>query len=149
MDNDGNLQPSAFIPYCEIGGDMSGVSINISHFKHFPVCNIFKPKFYKNQVCYEVDIGFYGNSPSIYKKGLIFLMDYNIDRQFVSIQRGIPVLDVKTNSLGTIVADSEDITNVAHIIIEAIGKCRSTFLPFTSFFYSKVLKECRKLTFFI
>ena len=125
MDNDGNLLPTAFIPYCEIGGDLSSVSINISsHFKHFPVCNIFKPKVHKNQICYEVDINLYGDSTSRFTRGLIFLMDYNVDRQFVNIQRGYPKLGVKTNNLRTIVDNSEDLSNEASVIIQTIGKFR-------------------------
>ena len=122
MDNDGNLLPSAFIPYCEIGGDLSSVSTNISFFKHFPVCNIFKPKIYKNQVCYEVDINLYGHPKRRYTRGLIFLMDYNIDRQFVNIQRGILKYESESNSLGKIVTDTEDLGDDARIIIQAIGK---------------------------
>ena len=123
MDNDGNLLPSAFIPYCEIGGDLSSVSTNISFFKHFPVCNIFKPKIHKNQVCYEVDINLYGHPIRRDKRGLIFLMDYNVDRQLLNIQSGVSkLLDVKTNNLETIVDDSDDLSNEASIIIPTIGR---------------------------
>ena len=124
LDNDGNLLPSAFIPYCEIGGNIRDVSFTLKqlHFKHFPVCNIFKPKIYKNQVCYEVDINLYGHPKRRYTRGLIFLMDYNIDRQFVNIQRGILKYESESNSLGKIVTDSEDFGDDARIIIQAIGK---------------------------
>ena len=49
-------------------------------------------------------------------------MDYNIDRQFVNIQRGIPKYERNSNSLGKIVTDTEDLGDDARIIIQAIGK---------------------------
>ena len=122
---EGPMPPDTF-HYIEIGGNMRDVSFTLNqlHFKHFPVCNIFKPKIYKNQVCYEVDINLYGDSTSRFTRGLIFLMDYNVDRQFVNIQRGYPKLGVKTNNLRTIVDNSEDLSNEASVIIQTIGKFR-------------------------
>ena len=57
-----------------------------------------------------------------YTRGLIFLMDYNLDRQFENIRSGVPKFGVKANNLGAIVDESEDLSNEASIIIQTIGK---------------------------
>ena len=49
----------------------------------FPVCNSFQAKVLDGQLCYEVDINEYYKNLTIddLRTGLIFLMDYNEDRQ--------------------------------------------------------------------
>ena len=70
------------IPFCEFGGNMSVMGVKIDQFDD-PVCNSFRPKIVKDQLCYTVD-------PNVYKhkidmKGKISLtlaIDYNEDRHF-------------------------------------------------------------------
>ena len=82
-DEDGKaLSPSALIPFCEFGGNLSAMGVKIDQVE-VPVCNSFRPKIYKDQLCYTVD-------PNVHKykidmKGEISLtlaIDYNEDREF-------------------------------------------------------------------
>ena len=49
----GNFSPSSFIPFCYFGEEFIGAKIEEYE---FPVCNIFKPRNYLDQLCYEADL---------------------------------------------------------------------------------------------
>ena len=51
---DGSLSPSALIPFCDFGSNMSAVGVKIDQFS-VPVCQSFKPKIIYDQLCYEMD----------------------------------------------------------------------------------------------
>ena len=53
---DEEFSPSAFIPFCEFGGDDSIMGRKIDAFKNISVCNSFKAKIFNDQLCYEVDL---------------------------------------------------------------------------------------------
>ena len=75
--------PSAFIPFCEFGGNMSTVGEYVDLFD-VPVCNSFQAKTLNDQLCYEVDLNNFSDKNNIYTElrlGFNFLMDYNEDRQ--------------------------------------------------------------------
>ena len=79
------MSPSAFIPFCDFGGNMSAMGVMIDQFD-VPVCNSFQAKIFKDQLCYEVDLNSMSNKNknNIGKElqtGFYFLMDYNEDRQ--------------------------------------------------------------------
>ena len=77
------MSPSAFIPFCEFGGNMSVMGVKIDQFD-IPVCNSFQAKIMNDQLCYEVDLNRFSKKSKIkteLKLGLILLMDYNEDRQ--------------------------------------------------------------------
>ena len=79
----GDVSPSAFIPFCEFGGNMSAVGVKIDQF-HVPVCNSFKAKVLNDQLCYEVDPNLFidrTNTLKYLKLGLVLVLDYNEDRQ--------------------------------------------------------------------
>ena len=81
--NGGELSPSAFIPFCEFGGNMSAMGVKIDQFP-VPVCNSFKEKILNDQLCYEIDLNKYSNKDNIKREldaGFVFLMDYNEERQ--------------------------------------------------------------------
>ena len=42
------------IPFCEFGGNMSVMGVKIDQFD-VPVCNSFRPKILRDQLCYTVD----------------------------------------------------------------------------------------------
>ena len=49
-----------------------------------PVCKSFQAKIWKDQLCYEVHLDKYKNKDNVEKDlelGLVFLLDYNEDRQ--------------------------------------------------------------------
>ena len=83
-DKEGKIvSPTALIPFCEFGGNMSVMGVRIDGFQD-PVCTSFRPKVFRNQLCYEVD-------PNEYKSkledggdtlGLTLLVNVNEDRQY-------------------------------------------------------------------
>ena len=79
----GELSPSAFIPFCEFGGEMSAMGEKIDQFA-VPVCNSFQAKVLNDQLCYEVDPNKYRQSQTNHndlKQGLTLYFDTNEDRQ--------------------------------------------------------------------
>ena len=83
INKENSTSQSAFIPFCEIGGNMSAMGVEIDQFS-FPVCNSFKEKVLNDQLCYEVDLNRFVNMNTIDRDlelGFTFIMDYNEDRQ--------------------------------------------------------------------
>ena len=78
-----NKYPSAFIPFCEFGGNPNSVGAKIEEFD-MPVCNSFQSKILNDQLCYEIDLNKFTNKDNIKQEltnGFVFTMDYNEDRQ--------------------------------------------------------------------
>ena len=78
-----NKYPSAFIPFCEFGGNPNSVGAKIEEFD-MPVCNSFQSKILNDQFCYEIDLNKFTNKDNIKQEltnGFVFTMDYNEDRQ--------------------------------------------------------------------
>ena len=74
---------SSFIPFCSFGEKFIGKKIN--EFE-VPVCDIFKPRNYFDQICYETNLENLkvNNSQKIGKQlemGLTLVLDYNEERQ--------------------------------------------------------------------
>ena len=79
--NDGQLFPTALIPFCEFGGNISVMGVNIDQF-NVPVCTSFRPKIIRDQLCYTVDPNKYKHKIDL--KGELSLslyIHYNEDRQ--------------------------------------------------------------------
>ena len=115
--NDDNK--TSFIPFCEIGGNMSAMGVKIDKFD-FPVCNSFKATITNDQLCYEVDMNRFvqKNTFSSYLKlGLTLIMDYNEDRQVTFNKKRTGTGTGLTNSL---IDSSRD--NTAVIYLNTIGK---------------------------
>ena len=75
------LSPTALIPFCEFGGNMSVMGVKIDQFD-VPVCNSFRPKIIRDQLCYTVDPNEYKHKIDL--KGelsLSLFIHYNEDRQ--------------------------------------------------------------------
>ena len=80
---DNQTSPSAFIPFCDFGGDLSLMARKTDLFE-VPVCNSFQAKVLNDQLCYEVDLNELSNKNNLkreLKSGFNFIMDYNEDRQ--------------------------------------------------------------------
>ena len=85
FDESGFLSPTAFIPFCSIGGDMEIVGTTSEQFD-VPVCNSFKPQIRNDQLCYQIDLEDYKNKTNIenqLKEGLLLILDYNKERQII------------------------------------------------------------------
>ena len=83
LDKNGNLHPSAFIPFCDLGGNISVLGKKVTRLD-MPVCNAFKEKFHNNQLCYEIDVNNIirkENATNILHLGLSFIVDTNENRQ--------------------------------------------------------------------
>ena len=75
------FSPTALIPYCEFGGNMSVMGVQIDQFG-VPVCNSFRPKIIRDQLCYTVDPNEYKHKIDL--KGelsLSLFIHFNEDRQ--------------------------------------------------------------------
>ena len=88
LDNEGEFSPSAFIPFCSFGEEFIGAKINQYD---IPVCNIFKPKIYFDQFCYETDLHELKDSDSKIldedeqlEIGFTLVLDYNEERQILN-----------------------------------------------------------------
>ena len=117
---DNQWSPSAFIPFCDFGGNMSSMGIKIASFD-LPVCNSFQAKILNDQLCYEVDLNKYSNKDNIegeLKSGFNFLMDYNEDRQVMFDK---DVSTVKEDSLVSSLVESHEEHN-AFIYLNTIGE---------------------------
>ena len=81
MNDDRKFSPSSFIPFCYFGDKFIGAKIQ--EFE-IPVCNIFKPRNYLDQLCYETNLQDLKDSQKIGKQlemGLTLVLDYNEERQ--------------------------------------------------------------------
>ena len=131
MSNDNKTSPSAFIPFCEFGGNMSIMGFNIDQFD-IPVCTSFEATVLNDQLCYEVDLNRFSNHNDIksnLESGFIFLMDYNEDRQ-VAIYNGSSKLEEKSFANRVVKSDHE---NHASIILNTIGAAIFYLLKFNKF----------------
>ena len=88
LNDERKFSPSSFIPFCYFGEEFIGARVN--EFKT-PVCNIFRPRIYLNQLCYETNLQAIRDSQKIEKKlesGLTLVLDYNEERQYYnSVQK--------------------------------------------------------------
>ena len=83
QDINGTFSPTALIPFCGFGGNMTGMGVMIDQFD-IPVCNSFRAKILNDQLCYVVDLNRYSDKINIDKElrsGFSLLLDYNEDRQ--------------------------------------------------------------------
>ena len=121
MTKDNQTSPSAFIPFCDFGGNMSVVGVRTKMFDQ-PVCNSFEAKILNDQVCYEIDLQKYRNKENTNKElklGLTFILDYNEDRQVTF--NDIPnMVNDEDDALISSKVDSE-MTGNAVIYINTIG----------------------------
>ena len=68
QDEDGTLLPTALIPFCEFGGNLSAMGVKIDQMD-VPICNSFRPIIMKDQLCYTVDL----NKGKLQKTNFIFI----------------------------------------------------------------------------
>ena len=113
------MSPSAFIPFCELVGNMSSVgSFSV------PVCNIFKAKIRYHQLCYEVNLNRFTNRDHIgenLNKGLILLLDsMKIGMQVKSYESDVRVGSAGLYNRRILAQNKED--KHANIYINTIGK---------------------------
>ena len=84
MNDEGDFSPSSLIPFCSFGHKFIGTQVK--NFEKMPVCNIFKPKIFNDQLCYETDLQELKDSKNKIleeqlEMGLTLVLDYNEERQ--------------------------------------------------------------------
>ena len=115
------MTPSAFIPFCDFGGDMSAMGMKIDQFS-IPVCNSFQAKILNDQLCFEVDLNKFSNKDNIeneLKLGFYFAMDYNEDRQVTFDDQDTLLLEPDMGLASRIIQEDEN--KHAVIYLDTIG----------------------------
>ena len=118
LNSEGDLSPSAFIPFCFFGNNMIDLGIQIDDFE-VPVCNIFVAKNWNDQLCYELDLNSLKNKGNIneqLKKGIFLMLDFNEDRQF---EKDVTKLEKVINVQDYLYGDKDKSVQVH---IDSIGK---------------------------
>ena len=116
----GKKSPSAFIPFCEFGGNMSAMGMKIDQFS-IPVCNSFQAKILNDQLCFEVDLNKFSNKDNIENElgiGFYFLVDYNEDRNVsfpINISNLTLTSDSKTHLLSVQIQSSQKNNASVHL----------------------------------
>lgn len=98
VDEDGELSPSALIPFCDIGGNMSVLGRQLDQFR-LPVCTSFKRIIFNDQLCYQVNVSQYQDRverSQVFEAGLSFVVDTNKDRQYSDLEI-LPQEDTRHN----------------------------------------------------
>ena len=117
------MSPSSFIPFCEFGGNLNITGVEINQFQ-IPVCNHFKPTILAEKLCYTFDVDTLNDDRNGYSrklalnKGLVFLMDYNLERNVVKLNQS------KTNTAKNML-NAFDETNLNKIAAKIYINTRS------------------------
>ena len=107
---EGEFSQSSFIPFCSFGEKFIGAKVDDFD---IPVCNIFKPRNYLDQICYETDLQELrdNNDNEVGKQlelGLTLALDYNEERHINYIGDSdnktgvIKVLQHNRNDVGSV-----------------------------------------------
>ena len=78
-DKEGNLPPSALVPFCSYQGERSLLGQKRSGLDNLTICDKFKPTILEGQLCYSLDIAKLVENPTQSGKtnGLFLLLDPN------------------------------------------------------------------------
>ena len=132
MAQDNKISPSAFIPFCEFGGNMSGMGMTIDIF-NVPVCKCFQAKIKDDQLCYEVDLNRFTDKDNVDKElklGFYFVMDYNEDRQVNFFERN--TLQNMNKGLASSLTEIDQDQH-AFIYLNTIGEIKKKIVEIISF----------------
>ena len=90
IDQDEELSPTALVPFCEFGRNMSVMGVLTEQIDEFPVCNSFRPKVIRDQLCYTVNPNEYKHKINLKGELTISLfIHYNEDRQMEDYDKTI------------------------------------------------------------
>ena len=98
---------------------MSSLGIKIKEF-NVPVCNSFVPQIFHNQICYQIDLEDYRDNLNIetqLRKGLVFIMDYNEDRQVFDYHEETLLLSGLFDRIDETIVDSDSV-----MFLSTLGK---------------------------
>ena len=117
-----NQSPSAFIPFCSFGSNLTDAGIHVPGFS-IPVCRLFKPSLHNGQMCYKLDLSNIKDDVKIssgIKGGLTFFMDYNEDRMLNNIEKMLELKESEASSIDFSAVESTE--PQASIYIDTLGK---------------------------
>ena len=124
VDSKGEFSPSAFIPFCEFGGNVTVMGLKSASFD-VPVCAKFQPIIFYDQVCYEADVArLAAEMPDSKMKrlaGLTLWLDYNQERQTGGGETHTEQPAGKTEGLSSNYFNAED-ESEALIYIGTLGR---------------------------
>ena len=123
LNPEGDISPSAFIPFCFFGNKMNNLGEKIVNFT-VPVCNVFAAKNWKDQLCYELNLNLLKVEDDInhqLKDGILLVIDFNEERQFDKDDN-----IEKVEKVRNYIYENQD--NTVQVHIDTIGK--KPFLPF-------------------
>ena len=106
--------PTALIPFCAFNNNMNITGKKIKQFD-VPVCNIFKPKIVKDQLCYTVNPNDFRDKTLSQELSFSFAVDHNEER--ISDGILIPKPFVRLDDF-----DKKEELVDNFVIIETIGK---------------------------
>ena len=96
INEDEENSPTALIPFCEFGGNVSAMGVKIDQLD-VPVCNSFKAKIVKDQLCYEVDPNNFKHNIALNGElSLSLFIDFNEDRETGDFQSFEPFITINT-----------------------------------------------------
>ena len=119
----GRMSPSALIPFCGIGRNMSAMGVKIDKFD-IPVCNSFTERVLNDQLCYEVDPNNFIQRKNIlegFKTGITLVLDYNEDREVSYYTQSVDGIEDEEEDIMDILVHT-DSKQEALIYLNTIGK---------------------------
>ena len=124
LNNSDSFSPSAFIPFCDLGGNMETVGTNNKEFP-IPVCSAFVKTILNNQVCYKIDVNEYIKEVKFdgqEKISLNLFLDYNEEKQYIGQKREIPVNSSLSMSRNLLSIKNKGNFNEAMIYFATLGR---------------------------
>ena len=88
LDDNDNISPSAFIPFCSFQGSPDLLSREFANFS-LPVCTSFKKRLLDGQLCYQIDVNRINNETTaagLQKGGLSLLVDANTEYDLTRVR---------------------------------------------------------------
>ena len=107
MNDENNFSPSSFIPFCYFGNEFIGTRID--EFE-IPVCNIFRPRIYLDQLCYETNLQDLKDSQKVRKQlemGFTLVLDYNEEKQNYNINENN---ESQSQTMDQLYPDNDDVS---------------------------------------
>ena len=127
LDDNLNLSPSAFIPFCSFDGNSDLLGRDYGNFS-LPVCSSFKKRLLEGQLCYQIDVNRVINDKSVaglQKGGLTLLVDVNAEKDLFSVLNTTPEDEIFSDFIEEIY-EAEEFEKIM-IHIETISK--AIFFP--------------------
>ena len=128
LDDEDNLSPSAFIPFCSFEGSSDLLGRELDHFS-LPVCSSFKRRVLDGQLCYQIDVNTLvpnKTAAGLQKGGLSLLVDANAEYDLSRLDGKAPEEEIFDDFTEEFFEAEESHKIMIHI--ETISKTKFLFL---------------------